>query len=224
VSARGSGGTGGSAGRGPAVRVGIGYDAHRFAEGRRLVLGGVEVPYDRGLLGHSDADVVLHAIMDALLGAAGLGDIGCHFPDTDETFRGASSVLLLAATCSLLEASGFFAAQLDATVLAEAPRLAPHVPAMRARIAEALGIDESCVSIKATTNEGLGWVGRGEGIAAFAVAQVDVIAGARPAVPRAAPARRAKAPVRSRAVRKRRPRPPAAAPRKRPPRKRPPRR
>ena len=177
----------GGASGGPRVRVGIGYDAHRFAEGRSLVLGGVEIPHDRGLHGHSDADVLLHAIMDALLGAAGLGDIGCHFPDTDETFRGASSVLLLAATCSLLEAAGFRAAQLDATVLAEAPRLAPHVDAMRARIAEALGIEPGCVGIKATTNEGLGWIGRGEGIAAVAVAQVEAIgrSGAkRPSRPR----------------------------------------
>jgi 2-C-methyl-D-erythritol 2,4-cyclodiphosphate synthase len=159
--------------RAPAFRVGIGYDAHRLAEGRRLVLGGVEIPHERGLLGHSDADVLLHAVMDALLGAAGLGDIGCHFPNTDEQFRDASSVFLLVATASLLDARGFRAAQVDATVIAEAPRIAEHIPAMRAQIAETLELDEALVTVKATTQEGLGWIGRREGIAAIAVAQVE---------------------------------------------------
>jgi len=162
--------------RAPALRVGIGYDAHRLAEGRRLVLGGVEIPHERGLLGHSDADVLLHAVMDALLGAAGLGDIGCHFPNTDEQFRDASSVFMLVATASLLDARGFRAAQVDATVIAEAPRIAEHVPAMRAQIAETLELDEELITIKATTQEGLGWIGRGEGIAAIAVAQVERVA------------------------------------------------
>jgi 2-C-methyl-D-erythritol 2,4-cyclodiphosphate synthase len=175
------------------VRAGIGYDAHRFAEGRRLVLGGVEIAHPRGLLGHSDADVLLHAIMDALLGAAALGDIGRHFPDTDETFRGASSVFLLAATRSLLEAEGCRAISVDATVIAEAPRIAPHVPAMRAVIASGLGIAEERVSVKATTQEGLGWIGRGEGIAAIAVAQVGAVAPARRRAPRVPRARRARA-------------------------------
>ena len=177
----------------PAFRIGIGYDAHRLAEGRRLVLGGVEIPHERGLLGHSDADVLLHAIMDALLGAAGLGDIGCHFPNTDEQFRDASSVFLLVATASLLDARGFRAAQVDATVIAEAPRIADHVPAMRAQIAETLEIDESLITIKATTNEGLGWIGRGEGIAAIAVAQVE---GARRAGRKAATTRKSSRPRR----------------------------
>ncbi len=156
-----------------ALRVGIGYDAHRLSEGRRLVLGGVEIPHERGLLGHSDADVLLHAVMDALLGAAGLGDIGCHFPNTDEEFRDASSVFLLLTTASLLDARGFRAAQIDATVIAEAPRIAEHVPAMRAQIAETLELDEGLITIKATTQEGMGWIGRGEGIAAIAIAQVE---------------------------------------------------
>ena len=136
----------------PALRIGIGYDAHRLAEGRRLVLGGVEIPHERGLLGHSDADVLLHAVMDALLGASGLGDIGCHFPNNDEQYRDASSVFLLLATASLLDARGFRAAQVDATVIAEAPRIADHIPAMRAQIAETLELDEGLITIKATTN------------------------------------------------------------------------
>jgi 2-C-methyl-D-erythritol 2,4-cyclodiphosphate synthase len=174
------------------MRVGIGYDAHRLSEGRRLMLGGVEIPHERGLLGHSDADVLLHAIMDALLGAAGLGDIGCHFPNTNEQFRDASSVFLLVATAGLLEARGFRPAQVDATVVAEAPRITEHVPAMRAQIASSLEIDESLIMIKATTQEGLGWIGRGEGIAAIAVAQVEVLADRERAAPARSSSRRAK--------------------------------
>lgn len=191
--------------RAPALRIGIGYDAHRLSEGRRLILGGVEIPHERGLLGHSDADVLLHAVMDALLGAAGLGDIGCHFPNTDEQFRDASSVFLLVATASLLDARGFRAAQVDATVIAEAPRIADHVPAMRAQIADTLELDEALITIKATTNEGLGWIGRGEGIAAIAVAQVEALARGAVASPaRRRPPRRAKRGPSRKATRRRR--------------------
>jgi len=151
------------------MRAGIGYDIHRFEEGRRLVLGGVEFPGKIGLAGHSDADVLLHAIIDALLGAAGLGDIGQHFPPDDPKWAGASSLDLLARTLALVRDAGFGITNVDATVIAERPRLAPHIPAMRERIAQALGIDTQLVNVKATTNEGLGALGRGEGIAAMAV-------------------------------------------------------
>lgn len=157
------------------IRVGIGYDAHRFAAGRRLMLGGVAIPADQGLAGHSDADVLLHAVMDALLGAAGLADIGTHFPDTDPRYKDAESLQLLRAVGALLGERGFTVGNLDATVIAEAPKIAPHVPAMRERMAAALAIDAGCIGIKATTNEGMGWIGRGEGIAAMAVAVIMTI-------------------------------------------------
>jgi 2-C-methyl-D-erythritol 2,4-cyclodiphosphate synthase len=152
------------------MRIGIGYDIHRFQEGRRLLLGGVEIAGEKGLGGHSDADVLLHAIMDALLGAAGLSDIGHFFPPDDPTFAGADSRELLARTVQMIGPLGYAVENVDATVIAERPRLAPHIKAMRQRIAETLEIDESRVSVKATTNEGLGDIGRGEGIAALAVA------------------------------------------------------
>lgn len=154
-------------------RVGIGVDFHRFAPGRRLVLGGVEIPHDQGLLGHSDADVVLHALCDALLGAAALGDIGQHFPPMEERWRGISSVVLLRRVRELLEGAGFRPLQVDVAVVAEKPRLAPYIPKMRRTIAEALGIPEAAVSVKATTAEGMGALGRGEGIGAWAVALIQ---------------------------------------------------
>jgi 2-C-methyl-D-erythritol 2,4-cyclodiphosphate synthase len=156
----------------PAFRVGLGYDVHRFAAGRRLVLGGVEIAAPVGLLGHSDADVLTHAIMDALLGAAALGDIGQHFPPSDERWRDADSLALLVQVTALLGAHGWRVGNVDATVVLERPRLAPHVPAMRARLAAALGVTPAAVSVKATTNEGLGFVGREEGAAAHAVALI----------------------------------------------------
>ena len=146
------------------ARVGIGYDSHRLVEGRPLILGGIEIPYERGLTGHSDADVLTHAIIDAILGAAGAGDIGSHFPPTDERWRDADSIELLAA---VLGEIGGAVANVDATVICEEPRLGPHRDAIEARLGEALGAP---VSVKATTNEGLGAIGRGEGIAAMAVA------------------------------------------------------
>jgi 2-C-methyl-D-erythritol 2,4-cyclodiphosphate synthase len=151
-------------------RVGIGYDVHRLITGRRLVLGGVEIPHDRGLDGHSDADALLHAIMDALLGAAGLADIGHLFPSGDPAFKDASSLVLLAQVASVLKDVGFTVGNVDATVVAERPRLAPHATEMRRRIATALQITPERVGIKATTNEGLGALGSGRGIAAWAVA------------------------------------------------------
>jgi 2-C-methyl-D-erythritol 4-phosphate cytidylyltransferase/2-C-methyl-D-erythritol 2,4-cyclodiphosphate synthase len=154
------------------ARVGIGYDAHRFAPGRRLVLGGVEIAHERGLAGHSDADVLLHAIADAILGAAALGDIGQHFPPTDERFRDADSRELLREAVRLARAAGWIPANVDATLLAEEPRIGPHVPLMRERIAACLGIAADAVGVKATTNEGMGAIGRGEGIAALATATV----------------------------------------------------
>ena len=151
------------------TRVGIGYDIHRLVEGRPLVLGGVTIPAARGLLGHSDADVALHAIMDALLGAAGLGDIGQHFPPGDPAYQDADSRRLLALVRDLLARHGWRAVNLDCTIVAERPKIAPHVPAMRAAIGEALGLAGDRIGLKATTNEGIGSVGREEGIAAMAV-------------------------------------------------------
>jgi 2-C-methyl-D-erythritol 2,4-cyclodiphosphate synthase len=158
------------------VRTGLGYDCHRFAEGRRLILGGVEIPHDRGLDGHSDADVLTHAVIDALLGAAALGDIGEHFPDTDERYRDAESLALLRAAAALLAEHGFEPVNVDATVVIERPMLAPFKQEMRAGLARALGIAIGAVSVKATRGEGMGFVGRQEGIAALAVATV-VVAG-----------------------------------------------
>ncbi len=160
-------------------RVGLGIDVHRFVEGRPLVLGGVTVPYERGLVGHSDADVLTHAVCDALLGAAGLGDIGVHYPDTDERFRGISSLRLLEDVAGKLRASGHAVVNVDVTVLAERPRLAGFFPAMRANLARTLAIDETHVSLKATTVETMGALGRGEGIAAWAVCLIREVAGCR---------------------------------------------
>lgn len=154
------------------VRVGTGYDAHRLVEGRPLYLGGVRIEHDLGLDGHSDADVLLHAIMDALLGAAGLPDIGHHFPPTDERYRDASSLKLLGVVRSVVARAGWQVVNVDSTVVAEQPRLSPYIAAMRAAIGKTLGIAEGQVGIKATTNEGLGFVGRGEGIVAMAVALI----------------------------------------------------
>ena len=156
------------------VRCGTGYDVHRLAPRRKLILGGIEIPHDRGLDGHSDADVLCHAIADALLGAIAEGDIGHHFPNTDESIRGISSLEILEKVSALLEAKKARVVNVDATLLAEAPKIAPYIPAMREKIAAALWIDTSCVSIKATTNEGLGAIGRGEGMAAMAVATVEM--------------------------------------------------
>lgn len=156
------------------IRCGTGYDAHRLAPGRKLILGGIEVPHDRGLDGHSDADVLCHAIADALLGAIGEGDIGHHFPNTDESIRGISSIEILRRVNALLSEMRARAVNVDATLIAEAPKIAPHIPAMREKIAAALHLDTSRVSIKATTNEGLGALGRGEGMAAIAVATVEM--------------------------------------------------
>lgn len=154
---------------GDKMRIGHGYDVHRLVEGRKLILGGVEIPYTKGLLGHSDADVLLHAVSDALLGAAALGDIGQHFPDTDPRYEGANSLVLLREVGTLLQQAGYTVGNIDATVLCQAPKLAPHIPAMRHNIAAALGMDEGAVSVKATTEEHLGFTGAGEGIAAHAV-------------------------------------------------------
>jgi len=155
------------------MRIGQGYDVHRLAEGRRLVLGGVEIPYEKGLLGHSDADVLTHALMDALLGAAALGDIGKLFPDKDPQYEGADSIELLKKVISLLREKGYRVGNTDCTVIAQRPKLAPYIPAMRARLAEAMGIEVDCVSVKATTEEGLGFSGEGLGIAAQAVALLE---------------------------------------------------
>lgn len=155
------------------MRIGHGYDVHRLKAGRRLVLGGVEIPFEKGLDGHSDADVLTHAVMDALLGAAVLGDIGQAFPDSDPAFKDADSLVLLRAVSTRIAALGFRLGNLDCTVLAQAPRLAGFIPEMRARLAEALDADPSRVSVKATTEEGLGFTGSGEGIAAHAVVLLD---------------------------------------------------
>ena len=154
------------------MRVGMGYDVHRLVEGRDLILGGVKIPYVKGLLGHSDADVLLHAVMDALLGAAALGDIGKHFPDSDPAYKGISSMLLLKKVGALLEEKGFFVENIDATIIAQAPKMRPFIDDMRENIARALNMDISCVNVKATTTEKLGFTGRGEGIAAEAVASL----------------------------------------------------
>jgi 2-C-methyl-D-erythritol 2,4-cyclodiphosphate synthase len=157
------------------IRCGIGYDIHRFAEGRRLMLGGVEIAHPRGLEGHSDADVLSHAIADALLGAIGTGDIGQQFPNTDESIRGISSIEILKRVTKLLAEKKARVVNVDASVIIEAPKLAPHVPAMRQKIAAAIGVSQLNVSVKATTNEKLGSIGRGEGIAAIAIATVEMV-------------------------------------------------
>ena len=159
------------------MRVGIGYDSHKFAEGRKLILGGVEIPHDRGLAGHSDADAVAHAITDAMLGAAALGDIGTHFPPSDATFKNADSIELLRKANELLEAKGYQVVNVDVTVICEAPKIGPHALAMRERIAQTLAIGVKHVSIKGKTNEGMGWIGRGEGIAVVATALIATVEG-----------------------------------------------
>jgi 2-C-methyl-D-erythritol 2,4-cyclodiphosphate synthase len=155
------------------IRVGVGYDVHRLVEGRTLRLGGVIVPYERGLAGHSDADVLLHAITDALLGAAGLGDIGTHFPPTDPAFKNADSRVLLQLAAGRVRAAGWQVGNIDSTIVAERPRMAPHIPAIRASIASVLELAEAQVSVKAKTTEGLGFTGTGEGMAAYAVALLE---------------------------------------------------
>lgn len=155
------------------MRVGMGYDVHRLTEGRKLILGGVEIPYEKGLLGHSDADVLLHAIMDALLGAAALGDIGRHFPDTDPDYEGASSLKLLEHVRGLLDDNGYIIENIDATIIAQRPKMSPHIEEMRQNIASTLGIEKDQVNIKATTEEGLGFTGSGEGISSQAVCAIE---------------------------------------------------
>jgi len=157
------------------MRIGHGYDSHRFAEGRQLILGGVVIPSEKGLLGHSDADAVAHAITDALLGAAGLGDIGTHFPPSDSRWKDADSLGLLATTVSLLEGENYQVVNVDVTIIAEYPRVRPYADAMRHRLAETIGISPRHVSIKAKTNEGMGWIGAQEGIAVHAVGLIDRI-------------------------------------------------
>ena len=155
------------------MRVGHGYDVHRLVEGRKLLLGGVGIPWEKGLLGHSDADVLLHALMDAMLGAAALGDIGRHFPDSDERYAGADSLQLLKEVSRLLSDAGYRLVNADCTILAQRPKLMPHIPGMRANIARALGADVDAISVKATTEEGLGFTGDGSGIAAHAVVLIE---------------------------------------------------
>ncbi|MBE6795282.1 MAG: 2-C-methyl-D-erythritol 2,4-cyclodiphosphate synthase [Ruminococcaceae bacterium] len=155
------------------MRIGHGYDVHAFSENRKCIIGGVEIPCEKGLLGHSDADVLLHAISDSLLGAAALGDIGKHFPDTDEKYKGADSLVLLARVCELLREKGYRVVNIDATIIAQMPKMAPHIPRMRENIASVLGVDVDCVNVKATTEEKLGFTGRKEGISAHCVALIE---------------------------------------------------
>lgn len=155
------------------MRIGNGYDVHRFASGHKLILGGVDVPHKKGLDGHSDADVLLHAIMDAMLGAAALGDIGQHFPDTDEAYRGISSLKLLQHTAALLAQEGYAVVNIDSIITAQRPKLMPYLPQMRSNIAQAVGVETGSVSVKATTTERLGYIGREEGISALAVVLIE---------------------------------------------------
>ena len=155
------------------MRIGHGYDVHQLVAERKLILGGVEIPYEKGLLGHSDADVLLHAISDAILGAIGEGDIGKHFPDTDPAYKGACSITLLRHVMSLADDKGYRIGNVDATIVAQRPKLAPYIPEMRAKIAEALGCELGRVNVKATTTEQLGFAGRGEGIASYSVALLE---------------------------------------------------
>ena len=157
------------------MRIGIGYDVHNLVENRKLIIGGVEIPHEKGLLGHSDADVLLHAIADALLGACALGDIGLHFPDTDERYKGADSLKLLSYTVDILKQNGYKIGNIDSIIVAQAPKMRPHIDKMRENIASACGVDVSLISVKATTEEWLGFTGAGEGIAAKAVAVVENI-------------------------------------------------
>ena len=158
------------------MRIGQGYDVHRLVEGRRLIIGGVDIPYEKGLLGHSDADVLLHAVMDALLGAAALGDIGQHFPDSDERYKGISSITLLKEVGKILQENGYMIENIDSTVIAQRPKLLPYRPQMAENIAAALGIEKEQVSVKATTEEGLGFTGTGEVISAQAIALLSSVA------------------------------------------------
>lgn len=158
------------------MRIGQGYDVHRLVEGRRLIIGGVDIPYEKGLLGHSDADVLLHAVMDALLGAAALGDIGQHFPDSDERYKGISSIALLKKVGKILQENGYMIENIDSTVIAQRPKLLPYRPQMAENIAAALGIEKEQVSVKATTEEGLGFTGTGEGISVQAIALLSSVA------------------------------------------------
>lgn len=155
------------------LRIGHGYDVHRLERGRKLIIGGVDIPYEKGLLGHSDADVLLHAIMDSILGALALGDIGKHFPDTDDRFKGIDSTVLLKNVIDLILPKGYTVLNIDSTVCAERPKLSPYIEEMRKNIAESAGIDISCVSVKATTEEGLGFTGEGKGISATAVCLLE---------------------------------------------------
>ncbi len=155
------------------MRIGHGYDVHRLVQGRRLILGGIDIPFETGLLGHSDADVLLHAICDAILGAIGEGDIGRHFPDSDPAYKGASSLVLLGHVMSLADRKGYRIGNVDATVVAQRPKLAPYISGMRANIAAALGCDAARINVKATTTEELGFAGRQEGIAAYSVALLE---------------------------------------------------
>ena len=155
------------------MRIGMGYDVHRLVEGRKLVLGGVTIPFEKGLLGHSDADVLVHAVCDALLGAAGLGDIGLHFPDTDSEYKDIASIKILAKTYELISAKGFSIMNLDSTIFADAPKLSPYRDAMQKNISRTIEIEQNRVNIKATTFEGLGMIGKGEGIGAMCVALID---------------------------------------------------
>ena len=155
------------------TRFGMGYDVHRLTEGRKLLIGGVEIPYEKGLLGHSDADVLLHAVTDAILGAAGLGDIGRHFPDTEAKWKGADSRKLLEMAVALVREKGFRVGNVDATIVAQAPKLVPYIPAMKKNVAASLGVEEARVNVKATTEEHLGFTGRGEGMAAYAVCGLE---------------------------------------------------
>ncbi len=157
------------------MRVGHGYDVHKLVEGRKLILGGVEIPYALGLLGHSDADVLVHAVMDALLGAAGMGDIGGLFPDTDPAYKGADSMMLLSEVCRKIGEKGFCVSNIDATVIAQKPKLKPYINQMKINIADVCKIDADCVNVKATTEENLGFTGRMEGISAHAVCLIDVL-------------------------------------------------
>lgn len=155
------------------MRVGMGYDVHKLTEGRKLIIGGAEIPYEKGLLGHSDADVLIHAVMDALLGAAALGDIGSHFPDSDPAYKGISSIVLLKKVGELLKKEGYTIGNIDAVVIAQKPKMAPYISLMRQNMADALGITAECISVKATTEEGLGFTGRGEGIASQAICLIN---------------------------------------------------
>lgn len=157
------------------MRIGHGYDVHRLVEGRALILGGVQIPYEKGLLGHSDADVLTHAVMDACLGALALGDIGKHFPDNDPQYRGADSIVLLKHVKSLMDKKGYHLSNVDATIIAQAPKLASYIPLMRDKLAEALGCEVDRVSVKATTEEGLGFTGSGEGMAVHAVCLLEQV-------------------------------------------------